>query len=378
MTENVKILIVDDEERLRESLKKMLVMDGFSVETAEDGKAGLSALLSSSFDVAIIDLVMPKHDGMWLIGEINKRNIDVSVVVATGYGTVELVVKAMKQGAWDFIQKPVDYELMRMVVGKAADRRSSVRAQHMAEKRIREQNLELKEVNEKLKELDKLKTDFLSMAVHELRTPLTVIICALEMVRVEIDDNNISGIDMHVSNALEFARNMGSIVSEMLDIYTIESGNLSGEMTKNNLSMLVSSAAKGTAPLLKKKGIDLKIDIPEMPGDIVCSEGRIRQVVVNLIGNAVKFTPDGGTIAVSVKEESGGGVTISVKDNGCGILPENVDRIFDEFFQVNRGSEYGTGLGLAICRKIIDGHGGRIWAESEVDIGTTISFYLPA
>jgi len=167
MTESVKILIVDDEERLRESLKKMLEIDGFSVETAEDGKAGLDALVDSSFDVAIIDLVMPKRDGMWLIGEINKRKIDVSTVVATGYGTVELVVKAMKQGAWDFIQKPVDYELMKVIVDKAAERRRFVRAQNEAEKRIKEQNEELKEVNEKLKELDKLKTDFLSMAVHE-------------------------------------------------------------------------------------------------------------------------------------------------------------------------------------------------------------------
>lgn len=376
MTENVKILIVDDEERLRESLKKMLEMDGFSVETAEDGKVGLDALLNSSYDVAIIDLVMPKRDGMWLLAEINKRKIDVSVVVATGYGTVELVVKAMKEGAWDFIQKPVDYELMKIVLGKAAERRHSVREQIEAEKRIKEQNEELKKVNEKLKELDKLKTDFLSMAVHELRTPLTVISCALEIALVEIADKGIAGIDLHLNNALDFAKNMSSIVSEMLDINTIESGDMSGEITKNDLSKIVRSAAEGTIPLLNKKGIDLKIDMPDVSRDINCSGGRIRQVLVNLIGNAEKFTPQGGSIVVSLKEDDGC-VTTSVKDSGCGIAPENIEHVFDEFFQVNRGSCRGSGLGLAICRKIVEGHGGHIWAESEVDKGTTITFSLP-
>lgn len=376
MTESVKILIVDDEERLRESLKMMLEMDGFSVETAEDGKVGLNALLQSSFDVAIVDLVMPRRDGMWLLGEIKKKNIDVSVVVATGYGTVELVVKAMKQGACDFIQKPVDYELMKIILNKAAESRASVRAGKEAQVKIKKQNEELKEVNEKLKELDKLKTDFLSMAVHELRTPLTVITCALEIASSEIADKNISGSDMHVKNALEFAKNMNSIVNEMLDINTIESGNFHGEMTDNDLSKLVSSAAKGTTPLLNKKGIDLKIDALDLSRNVKCSKGRISQVIVNLIGNAVKFTSEGGVISVAVKEEHGA-VTTSVKDSGCGISPENIEHIFDEFFQIEGNVNNGVGLGLAICKKIVDGHRGSIWAESEVGVGTTVSFSLP-
>ena len=376
MTKSVKILIVDDEERLRKSLKKMLEMDGFSVETAEDGKAGLNALVNSSFDVAIIDLVMPKRDGMWLMGEINKKNIDVSIVVATGYGTVELVVKAMKQGAWDFIQKPVDYELMKVIVEKAAERKRCVRAKNEAEIRIREQNEELKEANAKLMELDKLKTDFLSMAVHELRTPLTIITCGLEIISSELEEKSASELDIHINNVLGFAENMSSIVREMLDLNTIESGALKGEMDENDLSKVVKEAAEGTLPLLDKKNIDLKIDMPEISRGIECSKGRIRQVIVNLIGNAVKFTPVGGSIAVSVREDDDDMIA-SVKDTGCGISPDNVEHIFDEFFQVKRGDDRGVGLGLAICKKIVEGHGGRMWAESEIGIGTTISFSLP-
>ena len=375
MSEKTRILIVDDEERLRDSLKKMLEMDGFSVETAENGKEGLDALMHSSFDVAIIDLVMPKRDGMWLIGEINKKNIDVSVVVATGYGTVELVVKAMKQGAWDFIQKPVDYELMKVIVNKAAERRRSVSAAKEAQVKIKQQNEELKEANDKLKELDKLKTDFLSMAVHELRTPLTIITCGLEIISSELEAKGVSGFDMHINNALDFASNMNSIVSDMLDINTI-SGELKEEMDRNDLAKVVNEAAEGTIPLLDKKGIGLKTYMPEISRDIECSKGRIRQVVVNLIGNAVKFTPEGGSIAVSVRED-GGDMIASVKDTGCGISPDNVEYIFDEFFQVKRGDNRGVGLGLAICKKIVEGQGGRIWAESEVGTGTTISFSLP-
>ena len=180
MNSSGRILVVDDEILLRESLGEMLEMDGFSVSMAGNGQEGLDSLLASPFDVAVVDIIMPGTDGMWLMDKIKRADIDVGVIVATGYGSVDLAVKAMKMGAWDFIQKPADYELMKMVVERSMERISLLREKRNAEEKILKQNQQLTEANIKLKELDKLKNSFLSKAVHELRSPLTVMTCSAE------------------------------------------------------------------------------------------------------------------------------------------------------------------------------------------------------
>ena len=376
MVEQGRVLIVDDEERLRDSLKKMLVMDGFSAETAENGEDGLNSLIQSSYDIAIIDLVMPKRDGMWLINEIKDRGIDVGMIIASGYGTVDLVVRAMKLGAWDFIQKPVEYDLMKMIVKRSIERARLLREKRDAQIQIKRQNEELKRANDKLLELDKLKTNFLSKAVHELRTPLTVITCGLELVKSELEIKGIGDLGVNLDSTIEMTKSMTHIVNDMLDLNMIESGDVDLHMEQGSFPQAISEAVSDTEPLLKKKRINLKTNIIKDGCDINFSKGRIRQVIVNLIGNAVKFTPEEGTLTVSVSEENGYVVT-SVKDTGCGIPAEHIESIFEEFYQVKGNEKRGAGLGLAICRKIIEAHNGKIWGESEINKGTTISFSLP-
>lgn len=376
MVEQGRVLIVDDEERLRDSLKKMLVMDGFSAETAENGEDGLNSLIKSSYDIAIIDLVMPKKDGMWLINEINARGIDVGMIIASGYGTVDLVVRAMKLGAWDFIQKPVEYDLMKMIVQRSVERARLTREKREAQKQIKRQNEELKRANDKLRELDRLKTNFLSKAVHELRTPLTVITCGLELIKSELEVKGIDDSAINLDSTIDMTRSMTEIVNDMLDLNMIESGDIDLHMEEGSLSQAIIEAVSDTEPLLRKKGINLETSILNNDAYVSFSRGRIRQVMVNLIGNAVKFTPEKGTITVSVKEKDDCMVA-SVSDTGCGIPSEHIENIFDEFYQVKGNEKRGAGLGLAICRKIVEAHNGKIWGESEVNKGTTILFSIP-
>lgn len=376
MIDQGRVLIVDDEERLRDSLKKMLVMDGFSAETAENGEDGLNSLIRSSYDIAIIDLVMPKRDGMWLINEIKQRGIDVGMIIASGYGTVDLAVRAMKLGAWDFIQKPVEYDLMKMIIKRSIERARLLREKRDADERIKRQNEELKKANAKLRQLDKLKTNFLSKAVHELRTPLTVITCGLELIKSELEYKDMDISTINLESTISMTKSMTEIVNDMLDLNMIESGNVDLHMEKGSLSDAVSEAVNDTEPLLKRKGIKLKTNIVKDESHVSFSRERIRQVIVNLIGNAVKFTPEKGTLSVSVKEEKDC-MVVSVKDTGCGIPAEHIENIFDEFYQVKGNEETGTGLGLAICRKIVESHEGKIWAESEVGKGTTVYFSIP-
>ncbi len=377
MGECGKILVVDDEERLRESLKKMLVMDGFSVSTAGSGKEGIDVLMSGPHDIAIVDLIMPGTDGMWLIDEIARQGLDIGIIVVTGFGTVDHAVRAMKLGAWDFIQKPIEYELLNMVVKRAMEKVRLLREKRAAEERIRLQNEALIRTNRKLKELDKLKANFLSKAVHELRSPLTVIGCTLELVREDLEKKGPPELLTQLDHAITFANNMANTVNEMLDINMIVSGKIKIDMKWDDIADVVRGAAEGTTFLVRKNGLRLEFDIPESRVEIDFSKNRIEQVMINLIGNAVKFTPPGGVIKVSLVDEKER-VVVSVSDTGIGIPPENLSSVFDEFFQVRKGdSKKGAGLGLSICKKIIEAHKGEIWVESEEGKGSTFFFSIP-
>lgn len=371
-----KILVVDDEERLRTSLKTMLESDGFSVETAEDGQVGLDKLLAATYDIAVVDLIMPVKDGMWLINEVSRQEIRTGLVVATGYGTVDLAVNAMKKGAWDFIQKPVDYELLKMVIVRAMEKVTLRREKEAAEKKIRENNRELKAANKKLKELDKLKTDFMSKVVHELRSPLTVISCTLEIIREDLEDENYGEVGTHMDNAISFLKKMVAILNDMLDINTIRSDDIKMEMAEDDLAAIVKWVVFASLPLLDKEKITVETDIPDTPCRHTFSKLRIEQVMINLLANAAKFTPEGGEVKVVLSEDESG-VKVSVSDSGLGILEENAHTVFDEFFQIDKKDRRGVGLGLPICKKIVEAHGGTIGVESVVGEGSTFYFFLP-
>jgi signal transduction histidine kinase len=242
-------------------------------------------------------------------------------------------------------------------------------------------NESLKTANEKLLELDKLKSNFLGIATHELKTPLSVVGGYLDSLQDgfagELNDPQ-RGI---VRETLSSCHRMEALISDMLDLNKIEAGRMPMETMELPVIQVVQKVAGQMIPLLQKKKLtlDIREDGMELPARF--DEDRVIQVLVNLVGNAIKFTPQGGRITVSAKPGARTGlsvVQISVADTGIGISQNDLPRIFEEFAQVGEpGKEEGTGLGLAICLRIVDAHGGEIWAESVLGKGTTFHFTLP-
>jgi len=242
-------------------------------------------------------------------------------------------------------------------------------------------NESLKAANDKLLELDKLKSNFLGIATHELKTPLSVVGGYLDSLQDgfagELNDSQ-KGI---VAETLSSCHRMEALISDMLDLNKIEAGRMPMEIDELPFIRAVQKVAGQMIPLLQKKKLtlDIKEEFMELPAQF--DEDRIIQVLVNLIGNAIKFTPQGGRITVSarvVTEAGSSFIQISVADTGIGISPEDLTHVFEEFAQVGEpGKEEGTGLGLAICLRIIQAHGGKIWAESVLGQGTTFHFTLP-
>jgi len=238
---------------------------------------------------------------------------------------------------------------------------------------------ELKAANERLKELDKLKNEFISTVTHELRTPLTSVRALAEVLYYNPDVDaeqlkNFSGIIVKESERLS------RLINDVLDFQKIESGRIEWQISKLDFKKIIEDSVVATNQLILEKNIRLNIKLPDNVPMITGDEDRLMQVMVNLISNAVKFCPDAqGVISIGMAVNSDH-LRVNVTDNGIGIRPEDHEIIFKEFRQVkdaSRGRPTGTGLGLPITKRIIDFHRGKIWVQSELGKGATFLFTLP-
>lgn len=235
-------------------------------------------------------------------------------------------------------------------------------------------------MSERLEELDNMKLDFISHVSHELRTPLTSIKAASSMVLEGAFRESENQEELLTVIRDECDRLIGA-VNRILDLSRMEAKMMDYHFTECSVLSIVQRAVLKLAPLAQRKKIGLELKpCPEVPL-VKIDQDRVAQVMENLLGNALKFTPERGEIAVSVSlmENQGGFVRVSISDTGCGIPKEHLERIFERFKRIERGREttIGTGLGLAIVKYIIAEHGGKIWVRSAPGKGSTFSFAVP-
>jgi signal transduction histidine kinase len=238
---------------------------------------------------------------------------------------------------------------------------------------------DMNELNERLRELYAIKSDFTSMVSHELRTPLTAIAEGINIVldgtAGPIGDEQREFLGLAKKNVLRLTR----LINDVLEFSKIEAGRLAYVMEEHDLREVVREVGEAQRPVAREKGLTLEMAFPGAPATVVCDRDRIIQVLTNLVGNALKFTHRGG-VSVGV-EDAGGLVTVRVADTGEGIRPEDMGRLFRKFEQIPRDGKQapgGTGLGLAISKQIVEQHGGTMRAESAPGKGSTFSFTLPS
>jgi two-component system sensor histidine kinase GlrK len=233
---------------------------------------------------------------------------------------------------------------------------------------------------DKLREMDKMKSDFFSLMAHELRTPLASIKEGTNLLLKGIGEEFKEKRKEVLTIIAEESSRLTDLVNSLLDLSKMEAGMMALNLESSNIGFLINKAVSGMGPLAMTKNVSINVD---MPKDLPCVKmdgERILQVLRNLIGNAVKFTPGGGRVTISAQAMNGG-VSISVADTGPGIPQEDLNAIFDKFKQAAMTSYSqikGTGLGLAIVKHIINAHGGKVWVESEPGHGSIFFFLLPA
>ncbi|OGS26922.1 MAG: hypothetical protein A2297_00970 [Elusimicrobia bacterium RIFOXYB2_FULL_48_7] len=375
------ILVIDDEKGIRDMLGYTLQQEGYGFISAENGREGLKKALENDIDLVITDIKMPDMEGTEVLEQVKRAKPDVEVIMATGYVTIETSIESLRKGAYDYISKPFNIDEMLMTVGKALEY-----------SRLKKTVIKDGEILGRLRELDTIKTEFLSNVSHELRTPLMSIKNSLDLLADEfngkLSESGKTLFGVCVRNSVR----MGNLVSELMEFSKMESGSFEIKKKKIALKPVVDEVLAEMIPVAGAKKISLLSEFEGgiSPGEEINADpDRIKQVLINLTANAVKFTPEGGKITVDVKRLSspsrgeaplageGGLIEISVTDTGIGISPENLEKVFQKFYQVKAAqseSIKGIGLGLAIAKNIVEAHGGRIWVESgPLPIGPDLS-----
>lgn len=260
------------------------------------------------------------------------------------------------------------------------------------EQKVEERTHELREANEKLQELDKVKSDFLSTVSHELRTPLTSVLGFTSIIKKKFEDvifpriivedgKTIKAVEQvkdNINIILSEGERLTNLINDVLDLAKIESGKVEWKMESLPVTGIIEQAIHATSALFIQKGLKIIKSADEELPEIVGDKNRLIQVLINLISNAVKFT-EKGTITCKVRKIDNK-IMVSVIDTGIGIEKTDQENVFEKFKQVGdtlTDKPKGTGLGLPICKQIIAYHGGEIWVESELSKGSNFSFTLP-
>jgi signal transduction histidine kinase len=375
LNEPPRILVIDDEEGIRAGCRRALEPEGYIVETAATGQEGLRRFREGNFDMVLIDVVLPDMRGVDLLAPILEKDPDVVCVVITGYATVELAVQAIRSGAYDFLSKPFTADVLRMTVAQGLERRRLTLEARRLQK-IEEEARELARAKEELERLDRFKTTFMLTVAHELRAPLN----ALQSFLWAILKGYIPPEEQQevLGRAVQRVQELLELVDDLLKLAAAKSEK--GLEKREPVSL--ADVLEKVAPLFQKeaeaKGLAWVVEVGARPV-VRADPDQMAQVWSNLISNAVKYTPAGGRVRIALEERDGWAIG-TVEDSGIGIPPQDLGRIFEEFYRTPQAKEVaprGTGLGLPLVKQILEAHGGSITVESEVGRGSRFVFRLP-
>jgi signal transduction histidine kinase len=394
-----RLLVVDDDEALCKSLAAILKKAGYEIATAETGAAAIDAVKQAPKDkpihAVLIDIRLPDINGLEVLRSIRKIKPDTGAIMMTGYTDTETAVGALNEGAFAYIQKPYNVVEVKATIERWAEKQRLIEENKRLlkqlvewnaelEKRVEERTHELKLANinllktiDKLKEADAAKSDFISMVSHELRTPLTVISGFAQTCLNQIEKIDRDTLQHYLGIIHAHGLMLTRLIESILDLSQIRDRGMNLTYEKLNLQELVENVVEGVKII--KPAMRYAVSFEGADRDIISDKSRIQQVFINLIGNAIKYTSDKGSIQIRCWREDSEWVA-SVKDDGPGIPTDIQEKIFEPFFRAKDAINMktpGTGLGLTITKAIVQALGGKIWVESKPDGGCAFFFSLP-
>ncbi len=378
MGENIaRILVIEDEDDVRESYLDMFEFFGYEVDSAPNGREGVVKVTNNDYDIVITDLNMPEMDGIEVLKVIKKNKPYIEVIVITGYATLENAIKAMKIGAYDYFTKPIDLEHVKIVLAKCIQ---SIKA--------RKENEELKGLNQKLTELNELKDKFITITNHELRTPLTVLKGYLDLIDMFLPENSDKDLVEALDISKETMKEMVTIVEHLHDLSFFDYGKKNYTKTKFLLTELLQTIFNEMKVLFKSRNINFNFSLEGDPVKIVGDQERLKRSLRELLQNALKFTNEKGEVSlIYAANDNGKNVFVKIIDSGIGIPVDKQELIFEPFYEVQNSIHHttsksdfmggGIGLGLTLAKQVVESHDGQIVVESELEKGSIFTVVLP-
>lgn len=393
-----RILYIEDDPASQRLVQKVLEQRDYAVYLADEGLAGINLAREAEPDLILMDINLPGMNGREITTRLRSlpHFVDVPIIALTANTSSGHREQALAAGCDGFLTKPIDVttfpqEIAAFLQGRREELDTSDKLHHLERHaqtivtRLEDKIRELEASNARLREIDRLKSDFIALVSHELRTPLTL----LEGYAHLLDDTvraAASGGSTAELRTLVDGLNVGvdrisHLISDIVDASRIASGELELGIRPIRLAELVAYIVDDIADVLGQRGLRLRVEgfdgLPVIEGDA----GHLYTAFSNIVGNAIKYTPDGGAITVSARR-IGDAVDISVADTGIGIPPGEEGRVFDQFYVLEpidhhttsksafRGG--GIGLGLTIARGIVEAHNGRIWVASGLGDGASV------
>jgi signal transduction histidine kinase len=379
------ILIVDDEPDVVRSVRDLLRLD-YRVIGATRAEEALKLMEQEEVHVVLSDQRMPSMTGVELLGKVRGQHPDAIRLLITGYADIRAVIDAINTGSvYRYITKPWDPDELQAIIKEACERYDLIvqRKQLLAE--LREKNQELQTLNEELRKSSALKSSFIQVASHELRTPLTIL-SGLTSLACRMKDLP-PGAHEVLTRIEGAGQRMQHLVKQLLTMLSAERFDQLLERQPIDLNVLLDAAIEDIRPFADLRKQTLKTGIPAGLGDYELDQDKIRDALNHLLLNAVKFTPDEGTVSLSAEKDANGAIRLIVADTGIGMDERHIERLFEPFFtgyDVSRhvSGQYefgrqGLGLGLSVVKAFVEMHGGDVAVNSTPGQGSTFTITLP-
>ena len=370
-----RLLIVDDEALQMKALSDTLSVEGYATMGFTSALRALDALREQEFDLLLTDLQMPEMDGIALLTAARAISPDQVGIVMTGHAAIDTAVKALQAGALDYIVKPFKLTIILPVIDRALAVRELRRTNRQLQERVRERSQELEAANRELEAVNRELESFSYSVSHDLRAPARTVLAFCETYLEDFRDS-IPAAGLPILQRVQAgARRMGQLIEDLLALSQL--GRQPLLRGRIDLVPLVQRLIEDLFTKDPQRRVHTEVRIADL-GHCEGDASLLEQVWVNLLSNAFKFTRHARPSIIEVGRRTDASVTVYfVRDNGAGFNAEYAHKLFGVFQRLHSESQFeGTGVGLSIVQRIIQRHGGRIWAEGEVGKGATFHFTL--
>lgn len=361
MDDKHKILIIDDEEIVLDSCTQILKSSNYQIATAHNGNEGLALLKEFQPDLVYVDLKMPGISGFEVLDKIHEYDPTIVTIVITGFATVSSAVEAMKKGTYDFLPKPFTPDELRLITHRALERRQLVL-----------ETIFLRREKQMLRE------HFAAIVSHELKSPLGAVQQNLYVLADDLSDLLTEEQTTKVKRLQTRIAELVKLINTWLRAISVDVSSIRESFEPVSIATVIAKAVESVQNHATRKAVDIETSVANDMSPVYGEEGTLVESVVNIAGNAVKYSRLEGNVWIDAKEQDDQ-ILITVTDNGVGIAQEDLPHLFEDFYigKSKTEGERRSGVGLAITRRIIEAHDGTISVESEPGKGSTFVIQLP-